>query len=233
MSAENKFCPNCGEQVAIEEKFCPSCGFNFETREVSGNENQDEISSEQGKFDFKNIDFKNIDFNKLNKKQLGIIGGVIVALLLLIFLFTGNISIAGTYESEDTLSDPNMEALFDISRNGKTDIIITDHYEGSTTKLTVYLEESGKNVYLADTSKGLDIELSTSAASNDYQSLIDDLPMEIGVLGLDVENTTDGILVSGNLTEIQAIDAGFDLRDIYIVKHGDNLMFDGDLLIKR
>lgn len=233
MSEENNFCPNCGEQVAVGEKFCPSCGFNFETREVPESKNQNETSSEQEKFDFKNIDFNNIDFRNLNKKQLGTIGGVIVGLLLLVFLFTRNVSISGTYESDDTLGDPEIEAKFEISRNGKTDIIINDYYEKARMKYTVYLEESGENIYVADTSKGLDIETLLPVAPEDYGSFLSEIPVDIELLGLDIENTTDGVKVAGSLTEIEALNIGFDLREIYVVKHGENLMFEGDILIKR
>lgn len=247
MNEESKFCPNCGQEMNVEEKFCPSCGFNFETREVPENDEteheQTQTTSEQKTFDFKKLDFKNFDFKDFNfkdfdlknlsKKQLGIIGGVIVGLLLLVFLFTGNISIAGTYESEDTLGDPEYEALFEISRNGKTDIIISDHYEGYSFTLTIYLTKNGENSYIADTSKGLDIEGSVANTLNDSASLIDTLPMELNTLGFEVENTGNGLSVTGSLTEIEAIDAGMDLRDIYIVEHGENLMFDGELLIKR
>ena len=232
MSEKSKFCSNCGEKIANEEKFCPNCGFNFETREVPGNdENKQEETQTSSKQDIFNL--KNIDFKKLNKKQLGIIGGAIVGLLLFIFLVTGNVSIAGTYESEETLGNPEEEMLLEISRNGKTDIIVNDYYEEISMKYTMYLEKSGENTYIADTSKGMDIEASGPATTSDYPTEIEALSMELGAFGFDVENTEDGVSISGSLTEIQAIDAGLDLRDVYIVEYGDNLMIDGEMLIKR
>lgn len=233
MNEENKFCPNCGGEVAIEEKFCSSCGFNFETREVSESEEQNGLSNEQGKFDFKNIDFKSIDFKNLNKKQLGIIGGAIVGLLLLVFLFTGNISIAGTYESEETLSDSRIRTYIEISRDGKAQYV-TEHYNSDdTTVYTVYLEETGENIYTADTSKGMGIEVTSDSDWGSYGNLLGQLPHSLSTTDFEFDNSGDIASLQGSLTEIEAIDVGMDLRDIYIVELNETLMFNDTRFIER
>ncbi len=32
---EKKFCPECGNKVAVEAKFCPECGFRFQNEDVN------------------------------------------------------------------------------------------------------------------------------------------------------------------------------------------------------
>lgn len=232
MSKTKKFCPNCGEQVAIEEKFCPNCGFNFETRELP--EEELEATNNQGTFTFKNLDLKNFSFKNLDKKQWGLIGGAVVVLIALIYLFVGNLSIAGTYESEDTLGDPDHETRFEISKNGKTKVTEEDHITGDIFSFTIHLEESGDKVYIADPTKGIDVEATSSSDYGDYAGFVEDVSRTVGMLDLDIEDNGDSYTVKRSFTDVEAISADLiDLREVYIVEHGDNLLIDGNLFIKR
>lgn len=232
MSKTKKFCPNCGEQVAIEENFCPNCGFNFATRELP--EEALESTNNQETFSFKNLDLKNFNFSDLNKKQWSLIGGAAVVLMALIYLFVGNLSIAGTYESEDTLGDPDHETRFEISENGKTQITEEDRITGDVLSFTIYLEESGDKVYIADLAKGIDVEATTSAGYGDYAGLVTEMSPLFGMMNLDIEDNGDSYTVKGSFTDMEARNADLiDLREVYIVEHGDNLLIDGNLFIKR
>lgn len=74
MSKEYKFCSNCGEKLSAEDNFCHKCGFNFESRETS------ESSKHPAK----------TKINTRKNKQLGFIGGIILLLILVVYLFEKN-----------------------------------------------------------------------------------------------------------------------------------------------
>lgn len=43
MSQENKFCPQCGQELSVESKFCPECGHAF----AAGNEEAQPVAEEK------------------------------------------------------------------------------------------------------------------------------------------------------------------------------------------
>ena len=106
MSNDNKFCPNCGEQLKATAKFCTACGFNFEenTAPTAGTQ------PEQPQVTKQTTSGEGIQ-GLLKRKEVQI-GLIVAAVLALAYFFIGGIDIAGTYVSDygDTVK---------ISRNGK------------------------------------------------------------------------------------------------------------------
>lgn len=245
MSSDKKFCPSCGEQLPADIQFCSSCGFDFEKRELPSEEPVAE-TEKQG-FDFSQIDVSNFDVKKVTNKQWGIIGAVAAAIILLVvFLFSGNVSIAGTYENEDTITDLYETNTVTISRNGKT--VIEGTEDDMNVKLTFYIKEfkpgaeytpslqqglSQMAMYQADYSKDFELEVTIP----EYLYMQDPETM-LGIefisssFGLNLKDVKEGKQLSGKLNAELAEMFDLDFIDILIEEDPRGILLGNSLFLE-
>src|SRR5690625_3285866 len=216
MSKEYKFCSNCGEKLSAEDNFCHKCGFNFESRETS------KSSKHPAK----------TKINTRKNKQLGFIGGIILLLILVVYFFMSkwSVPIAGTY-IPSSLS-PGENGLIEISRNGKTKLVVGDYEE--SIELIFYIEPFGSDTYRLDTKKDLEIRYAAPIDAEEFDSVVESAGEDFEQYGLTIEYDKGMGILSGSLTseEIVALDL-FSPDEFELNEFNGNLYMDDELLIKQ
>lgn len=276
MNTDKKFCTNCGEELDIDTRFCTECGHDLEAEDLPVEETTEEVyvapeaqevqeaetyeeyeeyEEEEvetaSSFDFKNIDFKNFDIKDLNNKQWGIIGGVLLLLLVIIYFAMSGVSIAGTYENADTLMDPIRHDTLTISRNGRATLDAEDTGEGMSVVMKLHLVEhdgfptdyslaygpnpSGIVVYRIDHSKEIDLEMTFySDNPSDFNGNASEMYMVGEMFGLDIEIEGNYLTISGTVTSAQAYAMDLELDDFELVEVAEGrLMLGDDMYIEQ
>lgn len=223
---ESKFCPSCGTKQEADAKFCPQCGYNFENKAMPTVNNGTSEKSTSSKIDIKSL-FKN--------KVFLISIGVVLTLLIASVAF-GGIDIAGSYESEDTIEDAEYSTTIEITRNGKLTLIDADFAEGMNAELSFHIvEDETQNGYVMDVSKGLELEFrvpNDTLSDSSYASNVDYLAEEYG---LEQEEKDGEIVLSGEMTALEASALDIDFSESYITlfEGTDQIIFDDTLFIKQ
>lgn len=220
MSNDNKFCPNCGEQLKDTAKFCTSCGFNFEENATpAGATQQAPQTTTQTK--------SGEGIQALLKRKEVKIGLIVAAVLALAYFFIGGLDIAGTYVSD---SGETVK----ISRNGKV-TAMQNEYDQSA-EIVFYIEESPHDqfYYSVLPEKGVEMELSMpldSMGSSDLQ----EFNMFASVLGFKTKETKDSFILSGKVTPETAsmMDIDFSELNVELDVHDDGIYLLGDYYQKQ
>lgn len=201
MSNDNKFCPNCGEQLKATAKFCTSCGFNFEENTPPAAATQPESQATKQTTSGEGIQ------GLLKRKEVQI-GLIVAAVLALAYFFIGGIDIAGTYVSDygDTVK---------ISRNGKVTATLDEYDE--KMKYVFYIEESKYEdyYYQVNPAKGIELEVTMPLESMDSSDLRE-INRYASRIGFDIKETKDSFIISGKIKAETAllIDLDFSEFDI-------------------
>ena len=201
MSNDNKFCPNCGEQLKATAKFCTSCGFNFEENATpAGATQQAPQTTTQTK--------SGEGIQALLKRKEVKIGLIVAAVLALAYFFIGGLDIAGTYVSD---SGETVK----ISRNGKVTAMHNEYDQSG--EIVFYIEESPHDqfYYSVLPEKGVEMELSMpldSMGSSDLQAF----NMFASELGFKTKETKDSFILSGKVTPETASMMGIDFSELNV-----------------
>ena len=202
MSNDNKFCPNCGEQLKATAKFCPACGFNFEenTAPTAGTQ------PEQPQVTKQTTSGEGIQ-GLLKRKEVQI-GLIVAAVLALAYFFIGGLDIAGTYVSD---SGETVK----ISRNGKVTAMQNEYDQSG--EIVFYIEESPHDqfYYSVLPEKGVEMELSMpldSMGSSDLQ----EFNRFASELGFKTKETKDSFILSGKVTPETASMMGIDFSELNV-----------------
>ena len=221
MSNDNKFCPNCGEQLKATAKFCTACGFNFEenTAPTAGTQ------PEQPQVTKQTTSGEGIQ-GLLKRKEVQI-GLIVAAVLALAYFFIGGLDIAGTYVSD---SGETVK----ISRNGKVTAMQNEYDQSG--EIVFYIEESPHDqfYYSVLPEKGVEMELSMpldSMGSSDLQ----EFNMFASVLGFKTKETKDSFILSGKVTPETAsmMDIDFSELNVELDVEDDGIYLLGDYYQKQ
>ena len=201
MSNDNKFCPNCGEQLKATAKFCTACGFNFEENTPPAAATQPESQATKQTTSGEGIQ------GLLKRKEVQI-GLIVAAVLALAYFFIGGLDIAGTYVSD---SGETVK----ISRNGKVTAMQNEYDQSG--EIVFYIEESPHDqfYYSVLPEKGVEMELSMpldSMGSSDLQ----EFSMFASVLGFKTKETKDRFILSGKVTPETASMMGIDFSELNV-----------------
>ena len=220
MSNDNKFCPNCGEQLKATAKFCTSCGFNFEENATpAGATQQAPQTTTQTK--------SGEGIQALLKRKEVKIGLIVAAVLALAYFFIGGLDIAGTYVSDygDTVK---------ISRNGKVTATQDDYDE--KMEYVFYVEESEyeENYYQVVPAKGIELEVTMPLESMGSSDL-EEMNLFASMLGFDIKETKDSFIISGKLKAETAslMDLDFSEFDIEYDEMNEEIYMQRDYFQKQ
>ena len=221
MSNDNKFCPNCGEQLKATAKFCTACGFNFEenTAPTAGTQpEQPQVTKQTTSGE---------GIQALLKRKEVKIGLIVAAVLALAYFFIGGIDIAGTYVSDygDTVK---------ISRNGKVTATQDDYDE--KMEYVFYVEESEyeENYYQVVPAKGIELEVTMPLESMGSSDL-EEMNLFASMLGFDIKETKDSFIISGKLKAETAslMDLDFSEFDIEYDEMNEEIYMQRDYYQKQ
>lgn len=221
MSNDNKFCPNCGEQLKATAKFCTSCGFNFEenTAPTAGTQ------PEQPQVTKQTTSGEGIQ-GLLKRKEVQI-GLIVAAVLALAYFFIGGLDIAGTYVSD---SGETVK----ISRNGKV-TATQDEYD-EKMKYVFYIEESKYEdyYYQVNPAKGIELEVTMPLESMGSSDL-EEMNLFASMLGFDIKETKDSFIISGKLKAETAslMDLDFSEFDIEYDEMNEEIYMQRDYFQKQ
>ena len=221
MSNDNKFCPNCGEQLKATAKFCTSCGFNFEenTAPTAGTQ------PEQPQVTKQTTSGEGIQ-GLLKRKEVQI-GLIVAAVLALAYFFIGGLDIAGTYVSD---SGETVK----ISRNGKV-TATQDEYD-EKLKYVFYIEESKNEdyYYQVNPAKGIELEVTMPLESMGSSDL-EEMNLFASMLGFDIKETKDSFIISGKLKAETAslMDLDFSEFDIEYDEMNEEIYMQRDYFQKQ
>ena len=200
MSNDNKFCPNCGEQLKSTAKFCTSCGFNFEENATpAGATQQAPQTTTQTK--------SGEGIQALLKRKEVKIGLIVAAVLALAYFFIGGLDIAGTYVSD---SGETVK----ISRNGKVTAMQNEYDQSG--EIVFYIEESPHDqfYYSVLPEKGVEMELSMPL---DYAvPYLQGFNRFASELGFKTKETKDSFILSGKVTPETASMMGIDFSELNV-----------------
>ena len=220
MSNDNKFCPNCGEQLKATAKFCTACGFNFEENTPPAAATQPESQATKQTTSGEGIQ------GLLKRKEVQI-GLIVAAVLALAYFFIGGLDIAGTYVSD---SGETVK----ISRNGKVTAMQNEYDQSG--EIVFYIEESPHDqfYYSVLPEKGVEMELSMpldSMGSSDLQ----EFNMFASVLGFKTKETKDRFILSGKVTPEIApmMDIDFSELNVELDVEDDGIYLLGDYYQKQ
>ena len=221
MSNDNKFCPNCGEQLKATAKFCTSCGFNFEenTAPTAGTQ------PEQPQVTKQTTSGEGIQ-GLLKRKEVQI-GLIVAAVLALAYFFIGGIDIAGTYVSD---SGETVK----ISRNGKVTAMHNEYDQSG--EIVFYIEENPHDqfYYSVLPEKGVEMELSMPLESMGSSDL-EEMNLFASMLGFDIKETKDSFIISGKLKAETAslMDLDFSEFDIEYDEMNEEIYMQRDYFQKQ
>ena len=220
MSNDNKFCPNCGEQLKATAKFCTACGFNFEENTPPAAATQPESQATKQTTSGEGI-------QALLKRKEVKIGLIVAAVLALAYFFIGGLDIAGTYVSD---SGETVK----ISRNGKVTATQDDYDE--KMEYVFYVEESEyeENYYQVVPAKGIELEVTMPLESMGSSDL-EEMNLFASMLGFDIKETKDSFIISGKLKAETAslMDLDFSEFDIEYDEMNEEIYMQRDYFQKQ
>src|SRR5699024_4305809 len=116
--------------------------------------------------------------------------------IILFFMNKWSVPIAGIY-IPSSLS-PGENGLIEISRNGKTKLVVGDYEE--SIELIFYIEPFGSDTYRLNTGKDLEITYAAPIDASEFDYVIDSAGEDLEQYGLTVDYENGMGILSGSLT---------------------------------
>lgn len=224
MSEEKKkFCRHCGSENDSDAVFCTECG-----KDIEGNKSP----ASQLATNHHNDRFITL---LQNKKILGLIG--IVAIALVAFFFLNQFELKGNYVYEESFG---TKQEINIKGNKTTELIIHAPMVGDITfefKLTETDNrdpETNQVIYEIDKDHDVDIEYDMSEAAIREAGMDGELSEMISDYGMNRKETKDRVIITGSYSSdhpavSEMIDSGLSF---YQSENGD-LIAGGDTFTKQ
>ncbi|WP_027108978.1 zinc-ribbon domain-containing protein [Lacticigenium naphthae] len=245
MAKETKFCANCGTEQSKESKFCTNCGYDFETKSAPNTHKSNSVMDQATKTftSAKETVTSKIDMDKVKNNQSlkKILSGKIVlgslavlAIVLVVYFFVGGVDVAGKYESEYTIGDPLENNRLEISNRGKA-TLINDSSEGYMEVSFQLQEDDLTDYYIVDSSENATIELRIPKSELYNNFTGNEFDYFINALDLKQKEEDDKIVVTGEITAVEAVMFDMDYASMSVSSHQNerDVLLDGDVYIKE